>query len=1050
MADVFLSYASSDRDSPIALERALTHAGLTVWWDRELLPGRAYQEDIVAELNRAAAVVVVWSSGSVHSDWVYSEARRASDQDKLVQVRTEGVVIDDLPAPFDAFHCPLVADSGAVLRAVRALLAPDTDTPPDPRRHRAPARAGTLPRGTVTLLRADIANSAQLVHDLGDSWLAAVTRQRVISDAVWDAWHGQSLPADHDAALVAFARASDAVGAAAALQRGILEADWPDGASVGVRVGVHTGSPQLHADGYAGLDVERVVRVAAAAHPGQVLLTEATAHLVEMDLPAGHHTLPLGEHQLHDIPGRLGLLQLVVEGLPREFPAIRTVGAAGSLPTNLTPIVGRTEEITELSAWVSDGERLVTLVGPGGSGKTRLAVALAGDVAPSFADGVFFVPLAATTTRADVWSGISRVLELPPDGQLPPGFFDYVADQRLLLVLDNLEQVADADAVVRELLESAPRVCAVATSRRPLHVAGEREYAVAPLSLAADGSLAAARSSAAVRLFVETAARLRRDFALTEANAADIAALCAAVDGLPLALELMAARIKVLSPAAMLTRIEQSLDLASTDRSRDARQVTLRAAIGWSVDLLTDDQRAVLDHVAIFEGSAPFTAIEAVLPAEITRRADVVDLLFELVDASLVRAIDGGDGEPRVGLLETVRRFGRERLAAAGRLADAQRGQAQFFYDLAARHWDDREEASYVAVRASFLSDLDDLRAVAERADPGVADSSHYADGPVPRLHVVALLAGHAFALRRYPEAKGWSEAALAACPQDVDHAGRAAALRVLAQARLMTGDLEGTVAAAREALDAIGLAPGAVDEVKLPAWVDPAASRLVALYHLGSASFVLGRVDDALATLEPMRALSREPGDDAHRAALEAAYLIALHTGDLAEARRQLEGLLAVVDRAGAVQRDTVANAIADLDARAGYLGRAQQRLAAEAETTIALGDPEHLIIQTETMAEAVGHEHPLLYARVLGCADATRAVEGLSPHGSAGLGPPAHLRAIRDLVADSLWEEATAQGRSENIADLFREMARLPLVADVAPVVAPAGVEVADAVVT
>jgi hypothetical protein len=252
-------------------------------------------------------------------------------------------------------------------------------------------------------------------------------------------------------------------------------------------------------------------------------------------------------------------------------------------------------------------------------------------------------------------------------------------------------------------------------------------------------------------------------------------------------------------------------------------------------------------------------------------------------------------------------------------------------------------------------------------------------------------------------------------------------------------------VVAAQGALDAIGWAPGPVDDVEVPAWVDPASSRLVALYHLGSASFVLGRVDDALATLEPMRALSREPGDDAHQAALEAAYLIALHTGDLAEARRQLEGLLAVIDRAGAVRRATVENAMADLDARAGFLGRAQQRLAVEAETTIGLGDPEHLIIQTETMAEAVGQAHPLLYARVLGCAEATREVEGLSPHGSAGLGPPPHLAAIRDLVAETVWDDAVAQGRNESIADLFREMARLPIVADIADAVdvaaSPAG---------
>ncbi len=531
MADVFISYASADRGSPTALESSLRAAGFTVWWDRELLAGRPYQEAIVTELNAAAAVIVVWSPKSVESDWVYSEARRGSDQDKLVQVRTPEVRIDDLPAPFDAFHCPLVDDVDAVLRAVSALVNGLVHRGASSESHehgarRAPAAAGTLPRGTVTLLRADAEHDPQHAREFGDVWLEGLTRLRACVRQVLATHHGLALPADHGSAFVAFARAESAVTAAADLQRALSGPRAQDATSpVQVRVGVHTGAPLLHGDGYAGLDVDRTLGIAAAANPGQVLLSEATVALAG-DL----RTRDLGEHQLHDLPGRIGLHQLIDPDLPADFPPIRTLGAAGSLPTNLAPIVGRDEETAELAALLAGGDRLVTLVGPGGTGKTRLAVALAGQVASRYPDGVFFVPLSSVTAATDTWSAMAAVLELPPDRHGSKGFLEHVAGQRLLLVLDNLEQMDDTTAVVRAVLDAGRGIDVVATSRRPLHVTGEREYTVAPLALPRDRTPESVARSAAVRMFVEAAGRVRRGFTLTEANAAEIADLCAALD----------------------------------------------------------------------------------------------------------------------------------------------------------------------------------------------------------------------------------------------------------------------------------------------------------------------------------------------------------------------------------------------------------------------------------------------------------------------------------------------------------------------------------------
>jgi predicted ATPase len=1030
MADVFISYASSDESSPREVATVLEDAGFSVWWDRDLVSGQRFQDAIVKELNSAAAVVVVWSPASVRSDWVYSEARRASDQRKLVQVRTPGLHIDDLPAPFDAYHCGPVTDHRALTEAVRSLVDRMTHRTPAaeglPRQEVRRAPLGELPRGTVTFVHAAVESSAERVHEWGDRWADALHAWRSLGQEIWARWHGHELPADVDSAMAAFARAGDAVSAAADLQRGVQATAWPATIELGVRIGVHTGSPQLLGDMYVGTDVDRAVQVALAGHPGQILLSEATVRLVEHDLPPGRTSADLGTHRLHDVPGVIGLHQLLDDGLPRSFPPPRTRGAAGSLPVVLSALVGREQELAELRDLLAAGHRLVTLVGPGGTGKSRLAVALAAEVAGEFPDGVYFVPLHSATTAADMWSGAAEVLDLPPNGQQPPDFFDHIGDKRLLLVLDNLEQIPDADLVARELLASAPQVTVLATSRRPLHVGGEHEFLVPPLALPGGASRTEVARAAAVQMFVQAASRVRHGFAVTDENAADVAALCAALDGLPLAIELSAARTKMLSPKAILTRIEQSLDISSTDRTREGRHVSLRSTIAWSFELLGADHQAVLERLSVFEGAgAPLEALAAVVPEDVLARVDVADVVFDLVDASLVRVADEGpDGEPRFSLLETIKRFLRDRLNESGQLADAERRHAQLCYDLAARHWDERMQFSYRSVRTQLLAAVPDFAAVVARRPTEVADS-HYPDSMAPVLHVVALFAGHAVSLRRYATVVHWSETALRDQGTDGDRAGCAALLVRAAYVHAYARHDAVSERRAAEALELIGEKPSPGEEEQpLRPWVDLRHVRPRALFIRCQALLALGREEESQACLASLRSLVKRPGDEAHLDALECEYQRAMWADDFKAARVSLDELSGVVDP-GAALWANLQNSLADLDVQEGLIERARGRIGDAAETIIHNGDPLHLLNLLETLGETYAGADPATYARTIGCCDAAREREGLSLSREDHPAMYQVFHRARRGVSPREWEAAVERGRHDNLVDLLRELA-------------------------
>jgi predicted ATPase/class 3 adenylate cyclase len=544
--------------------------------------------------------------------------------------------------------------------------------------------SASLPTGTVTFLFTDIEGSTRLGQELGPArYGEQLERHRGLLRQAFTAAGGIEVATEGDSFFVVFPSPAGAAAAAADGQRRLAAAREQ---GIRVRMGIHSGQGILADGTYVGNDVNRAARIAAAGHGGQVLVSETTSALLADALPPGTGLRALGEHRLKDLrPERLW--QLVVDGLPAEFPPIRSLDSRpNNLPTQLTSFVGREQELTEAAA-VLEGARLLTLTGPGGTGKTRLSLELAARAADRFPDGVFFVPLEPISEASLVPATIAQVLGLPDRGGRSPvdRLVDYLRDRRVLLVLDNVEQVRSAAPVVGELLVGAPGLTVLATSRSTLHVYGEREFPVPPLGVPDARETADPEAVAryeAVALFVERAMAARPSFRLTAADAPAVAEICRRLDGLPLAIELAAARVKLLSPAAILSRLENRLVLLSGGaQDLPARQQTLRGAIAWSYDLLDEADRTLFTELAVFVGGASLDPIEAVCGPD--QQRDVLDGVASLVDKSLLRQGDGIEGAPRFTMLETIRDYAAEQLAVSGRATATEERHATWFVGVA-------------------------------------------------------------------------------------------------------------------------------------------------------------------------------------------------------------------------------------------------------------------------------------------------------------------------------------------------------------------------------
>lgn len=604
-----------------------------------------------------------------------------------------------------------------------------------------------LTRGTFTFLFTDIEGSTSIEDRIGRERYGKLReRHRAILRDVWAVHDGAEHGTEGDSFFVVFPEASTAVSAAVEAQRALTAETWPDDAPIRVRMGLNSGGAELTGGSLVGLSINRAARIAAVAHGGQILASGVTRDLLEDRPVEGVRLRDLGDHRLKDLSAPVRIVQVVALGLPAEFPPLRTLDARpNNLPTQLTTFIGRDAELDEAAGLLAT-TRLLTLTGPGGTGKTRLSLQLAARASDDFPDGVFFVPLEPIRDPMLVAPRIATAVGVAEGGTRPvaESLADWLRDKRLLLVLDNFEQVISAASIVADLLRSAPDIKAIVTSRAVLHVSGEQEYPVPGLPTPPDPSQlsglerinlggdtrvidpVALAQYAAVRLFIERAVAVRPGFAVTNENAPAVAAISARLHGMPLAIELAAARIKILSPDAILVRLDHQLDiLAAGSRDLPPRQQTLRGAIAWSYDLLDEGGKRLLDRLSVFASGCDLASAEAICGPAADVGGDILDGLMALVDQSLLKVEETGDGEPRFRLLDTIRAFAAERLAADGDVDLIGTRHRDWYVALVEhaaaelsgadqRRWLDRLELEH-----------DDIRAILDRAvaapDPAVA-----------------------------------------------------------------------------------------------------------------------------------------------------------------------------------------------------------------------------------------------------------------------------------------------------------------------------------------
>jgi predicted ATPase len=677
-----------------------------------------------------------------------------------------------------------------------------------------------LPSGTVTFLFTDVEGSTKLLHELGaEGYAEALAEHRRVIREACAAEGGVEVDTQGDAFFFAFPAAPGAAGAAEAMTEAL--ATGP----IQVRIGLHTGTPLLTDEGYVGDDVHFAARVASSGHGGQVILSRSTAQLVELKLT------DLGEHRLKDIPVAVSIYQLG----SGSFPPLKTISNT-NLPTPASAFVGRDDELLDVLSRIEEGARLVTLTGPGGTGKTRLAIEAASELVPEYKAGVFWVGLATLRDSALVTETIAQTLGAKD------GLAGHVGEREMLLLLDNLEQVIEAAPGLSELLSACPNLTLLVTSRELLRIQGEVEYAVPPLA-----------EQDATALFC---ARAQLE------PSEDIADLCARLDNLPLAVELAAARTSVLTPEQILERLSQRLDLLKGGRDADARQQTLRTTVEWSYDLLSDEQKQLFARLSVF-ASCTLEAAGEVADADL-------DTLQSLVEKSLVRFTDG-----RYWMLETIREYAAERLDEDTAAHNVRSGHAAYYLALAehtgaddassvlrrlddehdnmraALSWfsDEREaerELRLVSALTNFWIVRGHLReglSHAEKALEGQADGSS-------SWRMKVLAAASDFARMQGDTARGraYCEESLALAREIGDYAGVAQALHELGEAATSDGDYDVATELYQEAVEAARKA---------------GRNGAGSIGNLGWVAFLQGDYERAMPLFEESAELFRERGHE-------------------------------------------------------------------------------------------------------------------------------------------------------------------------------------------
>jgi predicted ATPase/class 3 adenylate cyclase len=604
---------------------------------------------------------------------------------------------------------------------------------------------GSATTRTVTFLFSDIEGSTRLELDLGTTRYAAVReRHRELLRAAFAAHGGEERSTEGDSFFVLFDSARSAIRAAIDGQRALAAEPWPDDVAVKVRMGLHSGEALLQFGDVAGYDVNRAARITATTWGGQIVVSDAVRALAGDAAGAGFELRDLGEHRLKDLLAPERLAQVVATGLPDDFPRLRSLYAPNNLPTQLTSFVGRQGELEEALRLLRS-TRLLTLTGPGGIGKTRLSLQVAAAAADDHPDGVWFVPLEPVRERELVAPTIARVIGVTDKANrsVLDGIAEALGTGKVLFVLDNFEQAVDAAPVLPEMLARSPGLRILVSSRIALRVSGEQEFAVPGLPAPPDPtrlpelerlnlpaelrtvSAATLEGFESAQLFVARARSVRPGFELTDANAPAVARITARLHGMPLAIELAAARIKLLSPEQIVNRLEGHLALL-TSGSRDLpeRQQTLRGAIAWSYDLLEPGTRRLLNRLAVFVGGCELDVADRVCGPASEVGVDVLDGVATLVDQSLLRVEEEAD-EPRYEMFDAIREYASEMLTTSGECDDIEERRSRAFLDLVEeaapelrgadqRRWLDRLEREHDNIRATLMW-------ATSRPDPEVA-----------------------------------------------------------------------------------------------------------------------------------------------------------------------------------------------------------------------------------------------------------------------------------------------------------------------------------------
>jgi predicted ATPase/class 3 adenylate cyclase len=518
----------------------------------------------------------------------------------------------------------------------------------------------TLPTGTLTFLFTDIEGSTKLLNSLGDRYAEVLADHRDLMRAAFEKWNGSEVDTQGDSFFVVFSRASDAISAAVECQRAIQGHQWPDDSTIRVRMGLHTGEPEVGTSGYVGMDVHRAARISSAAHGGQILLSAATYELLRDEVLEEATLLDLGEHRMKDLSRAERLYQLSADSLLSEFPPLRTLNnQRTNLPIQLTSFVGRETELSEIDKLIDKPEcRLLTLVGPGGIGKTRLALQTAAQHVQEYPDGTYFVPLAQLSSSDFLVPTVAEALKFEfeafgsttdPRSQL----LDYLGDQSVFLIMDNFEHILDGVSLIPDILNHAKNLQLIVTSRERLNLQGEWTYDVGGMSYPENGDQAGENGHSAMNLFYDRARQVDPGFKMSKNVRGHIGQICKLVDGMPLGIELAAAWVSVLSPEEIVNEIRRNLEfLASSRRDLEEKHHSMHAAFDYSWKLLSEKERKAFRRLSVFRGGFQRDAAEVV--------ADVnLKMLSDLVNKSLVKRV----AEGRYEIHELLRQYANEKLA---------------------------------------------------------------------------------------------------------------------------------------------------------------------------------------------------------------------------------------------------------------------------------------------------------------------------------------------------------------------------------------------------